>query len=185
METHFSFYSNLTIQENVTKRQLLSETAKFDPVGWLSPIVIRFKVLLQKLWVQGIEWDQLVSKELQNEWEQIKDDLPNLAELKLQRCISPPRKIANVQLHLFTDASEMAYAAVIYARIWRRAYCLETRHKQDTGCTHQNSLFASIGTLCCPSWNQATCQNQGNLCQNQGNSQIYQAQLSMDGLIPR
>ena len=115
---HFGFYSNLTIQGNVTKRQLLSETAKlFDPVGWLSPIVIRFKVLLQKLWVQGIEWDQLVSKEIQNEWEQIKDDLPNLAELKLQRCISPQGKIANVQLHLFTDASEMAYAVVIYARI--------------------------------------------------------------------
>ena len=115
---HFGFYSNLTVQGNVTKRQLLSETAKlFDPVGWLSPIVIRFKVLLQKLWVQGIEWDQLVSKEIQNEWEQIKDDLPNLAELKLQRCISPQGKIANVQLHLFTDASEMAYAAVIYARI--------------------------------------------------------------------
>ena len=71
---HFSLYSNLTIEGNVTKRQLLSETAKlFDPVGWLSPIVIRFKVLLQKLWVQGFEWDQLVSKEIQNEWKQIKD----------------------------------------------------------------------------------------------------------------
>ena len=115
---HFGFYSNLTIQGNVTKRLLLSETAKlFDPVGWLSPIVIRFQVLLQKLWVQGIEWDQLVSKEIQNEWEQIKEDLPNLAELKLQRCNSPHGKIANVQLHLFTEASEMAYAAVIYARI--------------------------------------------------------------------
>ena len=31
--------------------------------------------------------------------------------------MSPQGKIANAQLHLFTDASEMAYAAVIYARI--------------------------------------------------------------------
>ena len=85
---HFSFDANLTVQGNVTKRQLLSETAKlFDPVGWLSPIVIRSKVLLQKLWVQGIEWDQLVSTAIQEEWEQIKDDLPHLSELKLQRCI--------------------------------------------------------------------------------------------------
>ena len=50
----------------MTKRQLLSETAKhFDPVGWHSPIVIRVKVLLQKLWAQGNEWDQLVSTEIQ------------------------------------------------------------------------------------------------------------------------
>ena len=42
--------------------------------------------------------------------------LPYLSEPKLQRCISLQGKIANVQLLLVTDASEMAYAAVIYAR---------------------------------------------------------------------
>ena len=36
---HFGFYSNLTIQGNVTKRQLLSETAKlFDPLGGFLPL---------------------------------------------------------------------------------------------------------------------------------------------------
>ena len=70
--------------------------------------LLKVPFLLQKIWVQGIEWDQLVSKEIQDEWEQMKDDLHSLSELKLQRCISPQGKIANVQLHLFTDASEMA-----------------------------------------------------------------------------
>ena len=182
---HFGFYSNLTIQGNVTKRQLLSETAKlFDPVGWLSPIVIRFKVLLQKLWVQGIEWDQHVSKEIQNEWEQIKDDLPNLAELKLQRCISPQAKIANVQLHLFTDDSEMAYAAVIYARI---------TDIDRTGILSRNSSQARHGLhpskqSLCLDWNFVLPILESSYLSKSRkslHSQIYQAQLPMDGLIPR
>ena len=49
----------------------------YDPVDWRSPVVFRFKVLLQKIWVQDIEWDQIIFKEVQDEWEEIKDDLPN------------------------------------------------------------------------------------------------------------
>ena len=40
-----------------------------------------------------------------------------MSKLKLQQCVSPQGKIAKAHLHLSTDASEMAYVAVIYARI--------------------------------------------------------------------
>ena len=115
----FCFYTNFTDQQHrLTKRELLSVTAKlFDPIGWLGPIVIRFKILLQRLWVLGIKWDDFLPHEIQEEWNQMKRDLQSLRDFTLQRCVVPQTKIETVQLHLFTDASEQACAAVIYSRI--------------------------------------------------------------------
>ena len=55
------FYINTDFAERnkLTKRELLSITARlFGPIGWCGPIVIRFKILLQKIWVLGISWDE-------------------------------------------------------------------------------------------------------------------------------
>ena len=101
----FCFHTKFNQETKLTKRDLLSETAKlFDPIGWFGPIIIQFKRLLQKLWIRGIEWE-------------MKTDLATLHTFTLKRCILPPAKVEEIQLHLFTDASESAYAAVIYARI--------------------------------------------------------------------
>ena len=74
--------------------------------------------MLQKLWVQGLGWDDTSTAEMRNECTEMIAALKHLANLFLPRCIVPPvKEIETVQLHLFTDASEMAYAAVIYIRI--------------------------------------------------------------------
>ena len=42
----------------VTKRSILSSIARiFDPMGWLSFIVISVKILLQSLWLLKVGWD--------------------------------------------------------------------------------------------------------------------------------
>ena len=114
---HFLFFSSFDNSGSITKRQLLSDTAKlFDPVGWFGPIVIKFKILLQKLWTRGVDWDEELPQDLLEEWIAIKVDLHHLHDFYLPRCILPPNIVESIQFHLFTDASELAYAAVLYAR---------------------------------------------------------------------
>ena len=49
---------------------MLSEIAKlFDPLGWLGPVVIRAKALMQDLWLSGIGWDDSLPLNLSERWE--------------------------------------------------------------------------------------------------------------------
>ena len=42
----------------VTKRSILQASSKqYDPLGWLSPITVRAKLLIQELWKQQVGWD--------------------------------------------------------------------------------------------------------------------------------
>ena len=46
---------------SVTKRSLISDIAQvFDVLCWFSPAVIMVKILFQKFWEQGIDWDDLL-----------------------------------------------------------------------------------------------------------------------------
>ena len=48
-----------------TKRLLTSDVAKtFDALGWVSPSVIKAKILLQRLWELKISWDDSVPEEV-------------------------------------------------------------------------------------------------------------------------
>ena len=64
----FYFNTDFAERNKLTKRELLSITARlFDPIGWFGPIVIRFKILLQKIWVLGISWDETLPSEIQEQ----------------------------------------------------------------------------------------------------------------------
>lgn len=100
-----------------TKRILLSEISKlFDPLGWISPVIIPLKILLQKLWLTGISWDDTLPIDIQAEWNEFKSLLPHIETIRIPRWIET-RRSTSIQLHGFCDASERAYAAVIYVRV--------------------------------------------------------------------
>ena len=48
----------------INKRSLLKFTAKiFDPIGALTPFVIKLKSLFQQMCVEGLEWDDELQEE--------------------------------------------------------------------------------------------------------------------------
>jgi hypothetical protein len=48
----------------VTKRKILSFICGiYDPLGIISPVVIKFKMFIQKLWKSGRDWDEPISDE--------------------------------------------------------------------------------------------------------------------------
>lgn len=102
---------------NPTKRQVTSDIARvFDPIGWLAPVIIKAKILIQKLWIIKIDWDDKLPDEVNETWQQYKKELSNVELIKIPRWISTEQK-ETCQVHGFSDASQLAYAAVVYVRI--------------------------------------------------------------------
>ncbi|XP_078364115.1 uncharacterized protein LOC144648427 [Oculina patagonica] len=104
-----------------TKRSVLKLSAKiFDPIGLLTPFTISMKVLFQCLCVEKVNWDESLEGEALAKWKTFINDLNALKNIRVPRCYanySPTQStVCSYQIHGFSDASERAYAAVVYLR---------------------------------------------------------------------
>lgn len=113
----FSFTLSLPIIPGIaTKRNILSDISKiFDPLGWLSPIIIRTKILMQQLWLKGVQWDDVLPEKIVEQWKLLRSDLFKVNTISINRWIF--HRDNKIELHGFSDASTNAYAAAIYSRI--------------------------------------------------------------------
>ncbi|GIX67966.1 reverse transcriptase [Caerostris extrusa] len=103
-----------------TKRSVLSTAAKvFDPVGFLSPFVVRNKRLMQEIWERGLDWDSKLPEDLESKWKKWCVEIEVLCEMKIERCYfsNVVGKLDSVEVHIFSDASIVAYGAVAYFRL--------------------------------------------------------------------
>ncbi|XP_073948966.1 uncharacterized protein [Choristoneura fumiferana] len=101
-----------------TKRTIISDISRlYDPLGWAAPSIILAKVMIQKLWLTGLGWDEDVPCKLLQEWSTYREELSELTKVHIPRWLGIVNKNSEIELHGFCDASKMAYAAVVYARI--------------------------------------------------------------------
>ncbi|XP_065052322.1 uncharacterized protein LOC135681677 [Rhopilema esculentum] len=119
-EDIFSFHSSPP-EENqiITKRSFLRTIASlFDPLGFLAPFIVRAKVVMQEIWRQGFDWDDELDGEVKSKIQSWYSELHELSNLSVPRCLhtGKHKDVQSMQLHVFSDASEEAYGAVIYAR---------------------------------------------------------------------
>ena len=108
--------ASLPSLKSITKRKLVSDIAKtFDILGWFAPAIIKVKILLQRLWEQRVDWDDVVPDPIHEEWLQWRSNLNILSKRHIPRCyFNKDTQVASLELHGFSDASENAYAAVVY-----------------------------------------------------------------------
>ena len=113
MATHISMPTQFTS----TKRGIISDVSKtFDILGWLAPSILPMKVLFQQLWEHKLGWDDPVPDAYRQKHAKWRTELPLLASVTLSRCYYTSESAITVELHGFSDASEVAYAAVVYLR---------------------------------------------------------------------
>ena len=69
-----------------TKRNVVSLVGRFyDPLGFLSLITIRFKILFQRLCHNKLQWDDTLPEELLREWNELTADLGQGAPISIPR----------------------------------------------------------------------------------------------------
>ncbi|XP_059217730.1 uncharacterized protein LOC131997951 [Stomoxys calcitrans] len=86
------FYKVTTISvpsTPITKRKILSIVAKlFDPAGWLAPIIVMAKMLMQQLWIDGTDWDEEVKPHSLEKWETFISNFSLIENIKVPRWIN-------------------------------------------------------------------------------------------------
>ena len=115
----FTFKTSLKLKPR-TRRGILSVSSSiYDPLGFIAPVVLPAKKLLQDLTRRKLKWDEEIEEEDVLIWENWLQDIPNLMNVTIERSIIPEHfgDLQLIQLHHFADASEMSYGAVSYSRV--------------------------------------------------------------------
>jgi len=128
----FGYQVNFDIKNvPATKRSILSVIASlYDPLGLLAPTVVKAKMIMQKIWRLGVDWDAPVSDEIKAEWIELYGGLNKINEIVVPRWLGS-YSTKCLELHGFSDASNEAYSAVVYSRM-----------KQDDGDYTTNIVIA-------------------------------------------
>ncbi|GBO08345.1 hypothetical protein AVEN_229901-1 [Araneus ventricosus] len=96
---------------------ILSSVSKIlDPLGWLVPFIIGAKILIHSFWTFRISWDDPVPEEIDKKWTVFRDQLHHLKSIRVPRRVLLPNT-TKIKIYAFCDASEKAYAAVIYLKL--------------------------------------------------------------------
>lgn len=104
-----------------TKRGILSTICSlYDPLGFAAPVTLAGRSLIQDLWKAKVDWDQPLDDHFLDRWKSWNAQLPSLSELRIPRNYFLPETESSkcqMQLHIFSDASEIGYGASSYLRM--------------------------------------------------------------------
>ena len=92
----------------LTRRGVLSTIGSiYDPNGYISPVALKGKQMLQQMCRDKLDWDSPVPEYLQPQWVKWRQEILELEKLEIQRCFKPNNfgSVKAVEVHYFSDAS--------------------------------------------------------------------------------
>ena len=114
------YVNRLSCQDKpVTKREILKKVSKmYDPLGLLSPILHKGRLIFQESTREVLQWDDPVPEHLDQAWRKWVNTLASVSNLCFPRCIMPSEYLSSyVELHSFSDGGSYGYGAVCYLRM--------------------------------------------------------------------
>ena len=88
-----------------------------DPLGLYFAVSVVAKLLFQDTWCRGIDWNELLPRDLGVWWHACVSTLTSLLQLHIPRWLATSE--GNFQVHIFCDASERACGPALYIRSTR------------------------------------------------------------------
>ena len=117
--------ARIALDPHPTKQNLVSLISRFyNPLGFLSPVIIRFKIPFRRLCQYKSDWDDVIPEELIEKWRGLISDLNEAQPMSLLRSylydITNP--LTSITLCGFCDASTKAFAAIVYLCLRTKAH---------------------------------------------------------------
>ena len=104
-----------SLPHKLTKRIALSKIdSMYDPLGLITPFIIKAKMLLKNLWKRGFGWDEDIDGPERELLITILVSMFRLENIYFNRSVKPENAIGNHVLVTFSDASNEAFGACPY-----------------------------------------------------------------------
>ena len=150
--------------ENLTKRALVSDIAKtFDVLGWFSPTIITVKILLQRLWEEKVDWDDVVPMSVKEMWLRWRSELQLLSTKYIPRCYFPKDcQISSTEIHGFCDACLCCSCLFPHDGYPRKCSCI-SGNLQDKGGTNQKVDYSQTRIMWSPTIGSSVAPSKGTV----------------------
>ena len=98
---------------------LSTVSSVYDPLGFVAPVILVGKQILQQMCADGHGWDSPLPDELRSRWQHWRTELFALENLRIRRCFKPSEfgEVKSVELHYFSDASTNGYGQCTYLHL--------------------------------------------------------------------
>ena len=101
----------------LTRRVMASQIyGLYDPMGLLSPITIRYKLLLQQLVLSGLDWDAPLTPELDKAARATLREIVRAQDIVFHRSMVPKGAQGKPELVCYWDGGKPASAGCVYTR---------------------------------------------------------------------
>ena len=116
----FTFHVSDVVHPFTKRGVLATVNSLYDPFGFLAPVTVKGKLIMRDIMSLGLDWDDPLPVDCYSRWQEWCETLPLLESVTVPRAYVdiPSSSVARRELHIFSDASQDAIAAVAFMKLY-------------------------------------------------------------------